>query len=158
LEEILKNKIHIDTTFRIGDGWFVEHPDSYEVDINEPLRKANGTLGLLVGDVVSVVVVLQSIGVVDWVIGKGYDQLWSYLKGLSKEFPWSPIQRSCNIDIKDEEGNLRVGVELAGFDIETISQAQVEVKSEVERLSSGDVKETFSAKITIRNDRISIGP
>lgn len=79
----MRNKILVDTSFRIEDAWFIEKPESYEVEIVEPLRKADGTIGLVVADVLCIFVTLQSVGLVDWVVGKGYDQLWDYLKRLS---------------------------------------------------------------------------
>lgn len=149
----MKNQILIDTTFRIKDGWFVEKPDSYEIAISEPMRKADGTFAFLIAETISVVVVLQQTGLMDWVLGKGYDQLWDYLKGLSHAVPWSPGQRTCKVNLRDTEGNVRVSVDLQGFDAATIAHAQLEVKNELGKLSSGDVTETYSVKLSIVNEK-----
>lgn len=148
----MKDQILIDATFRIEDGWFVEKPDSYEVGISEPLRKSDGTHGFLIAETISVIVVLQQTGLVDWVTGKGYNQLWDYLKGLSRAAPWSPVQRSCSVSVSDPAGNVRIAVDLEGFEAGTIAQAQLEVKNEINKLSSGDVTETYSVKLRINNE------
>jgi hypothetical protein len=149
----LRNKILVDASFRIEDAWFVEKPESYEVEIVEPLRKADGALGFVVADVLCICVTLQSVGLVDWVIGKGYDQLWEYLKGLSAAVPWSPIQRNCNISVTDQDGSERISVDIAGFDAETIGQAELEVKNEISRMASGDIKETYSVQLKFKNGK-----
>lgn len=151
----MKDQILIDATFRIEDAWFVEKPCSYEVEIREPLRKAEIAIGFLIPETISVIVVLQQTGLVDWVIGKGYDQLWSYLRGLSRAVPWSPVQHSCSVSVRDSVGNVRIKIDLQGFGSDTIDQAQLEVKNEASKLCSGDVKETYSVKLGLRMGNIN---
>ncbi len=146
----MKDLLEIDSTFRMKQGWNVPKPDSYEVRLTEPLQKGGINLSYFIAESISVVVTLQQLGFMDWIIGKGYDQLWQYLKALCVSLPASPIPRGCNIRVNGSDGDVRAELVLDHFDVSCIDQSRIEVTNEVRKLVSGEVVETNSIKLHIK--------
>lgn len=146
----MKNILHVDATFKLERSWEITHPDTYDVHLKEPLQKCEGTyLGLLSAEQISIIVILQQSGLVDWVIGKGYDQLWQYLRAMSRALPNSPTGRRCTIEIKDSNEVVRAKINFNHFDVEQLEYAEIEAKTEIQKLASGDYIETSYIKLKI---------
>lgn len=147
------DKIYIDTTFRIEEGWYVPHPRQYEVEITEPLLKAKTPdLSYMIAESISVAVVLYQSGVVDWIIGKGYDQLWEYLKAMAASLPWTPVPRGCEVTVNGADGSVRIEVRLTDFNASNIDEAKIRIKNEIRKKPCGDVIETSSVNIQIKQE------
>lgn len=144
----MKDILYVNANFQLGRGWDVPHPDDYDVQLIEPLRKSSGNeIGFLTLDHLSILVVLQQSGLTDWVVGKTYDQLWQYLKTLLTSLPKSPLTRGYTIEVRGNEGNVRSKVEFNHIDEHHIQQMEIDVRNEILKTKSGDVREINSIQI-----------
>jgi hypothetical protein len=150
---VLKDKLSIDATFRLEGGWSVETPRSYEVELSEPLAKSGSGLMSFMGvESLSIIVALQHAGIFEWAANTAYDELWDYLKQMSKKLPWSPHERKCSLKVHGLDDGLRLAVDIDSFEVATLQKGEFKVKNEIIKFSNGDVKEISSITIKIRND------
>lgn len=95
-EQLIAVRIH--STAKLDDVWEAKRPAGYEVSIEEPLAKSDGTLGFLTVPTVTVIVALVQSGLADWFVGKQADHFWNFLKaGFGKI--GSPLGRKGTLKV-----------------------------------------------------------
>ena len=127
-------------------------PDDYEVYINVARRKGAGDmLGFQTMEVVQIIIALEQSGFGEWLRNKAYEQLWDYLKAMSGKLPHSLIGRRGSIKVKDKNGVVRAELDLDRFDVENLSIASIEIKSNYEKIKGKKEKSSHTIKVETSN-------
>jgi hypothetical protein len=111
---------------QLGAAWDIAKPAGYSVQLEQPLRKSiPDTLKFVVPDLWNVILVLHSIGFIDWVQGKAYDAFWAYLRECAEPLLLKPRAR---IRITSSLVEEPVEVEIDGLSPENLATAELTVK------------------------------
>jgi hypothetical protein len=127
-------ELTIDSSGPLDEGWDVDWPDGYEVELSEPLGKSAETfLGFATADLWTIVLVLKEVGLIEWVASKSYDALWAYLRAMAAS---KLLRPHASIKIEQEGKAGRVSVAIEGLSEPNIERARVVVRQKVTKTSA----------------------
>ncbi len=128
-EQLIAVRIH--STAKLDDVWEAKQPTGYQVSIEEPLAKSNGTLGFLTVPTVTVIVALVQSGLADWFVGKQADHFWTFLKAGFGRIA-SPLGRkgTLKVAVPTDKGP-SLTVEMDRMDSATIDSLRITVQDKI---------------------------
>ncbi|ACL64453.1 hypothetical protein A2cp1_1106 [Anaeromyxobacter dehalogenans 2CP-1] len=120
----MMHSIRLESNNPLRGVWSVSKPDEhYSVQLIEPLSKSEGIFAS--ADLWSIVVALQSLGLVEWARDKSFDSLWTYLRNSVHALGRKPLAKIHIASGIDEQA---LQVEIVGLSPDLVSRAEVSVR------------------------------